>query len=71
MPTLLGPLETTNLLCHRTQLLKLPLSEGPNRISVSVPSPEEGNFVFSSYLEFRPMDKIHEPKVSESYAPSS
>jgi hypothetical protein len=44
--------------------LKLALSNGPNKVDVSLPSPEDGNrfifrnIVFSSYLEFRRMDKI-------------
>jgi hypothetical protein len=52
-PILLGPLERANL--NRSG----PLIEVPNRVGVSLPSPEDGNrssfrnVVFSSYLEFR------------------
>jgi hypothetical protein len=43
----------------------LALSKGPNRVSVSLASLEDGkrssfrNVVFSTYLEFRTMDKVH------------
>jgi hypothetical protein len=45
-------------------------SKGPKRVGDSLPSPEDGNrfsprnFVFSSYLEYRTMEKCH--KRSES-----
>jgi hypothetical protein len=63
--TLLGPLERANL-NHWTT--------GSNRAGVSFPSPEDGNtssfpeVVFSSYLEFRTMDKVNKPSNSECYA---
>jgi hypothetical protein len=56
-PTVLGSLEKANL----------GQCEGPNRVGVSIPSPEDGirsnfrNVVFSSYLEFRTMGKVYEP----------
>jgi hypothetical protein len=49
----------------------LPLSKGPNRLGVSLPSPKDvngpsfRNFVFSSYLEFRTMGKLQKPNDSE------
>jgi hypothetical protein len=49
----------------------LALSKGPKRAGVSLPSPEDGNtsslrnVVFSSYLEFQTMDKVHKPSDSE------
>jgi hypothetical protein len=45
--------------------LRLALSKGSNRVGVSLPSPEDGNRtsvrngVFSSYLAFRTMEKVH------------
>jgi hypothetical protein len=45
--------------------LRMALSKGRNIVGVSVPSPEDGNyssfrnFVPSSYLEFRTMNKVH------------
>jgi hypothetical protein len=69
--TLLGPLERANL-NHSS------LSKGPNRVGVSLPSPEDGNrssflnVVFLlSYLEVRAMNKVHKPSDSECYTPSS
>jgi hypothetical protein len=68
-PTLLGHLERTNL----SQRLRLVPSKGPNGAGVSVLSHEEvnrysfRNVVFSSYLEFRIMDKVHIPRVSVLY----
>jgi hypothetical protein len=47
-------------------------SEGPNRVDVSLFSPEDGkrsnfrNLMFSSYLEFFTMDKVHKPSDSEN-----
>jgi hypothetical protein len=44
---------------------------GPNRVGVSIPSPEDENkscfrnTVFSSYLEFRTMKKVQEPSDFE------
>jgi hypothetical protein len=46
-------------------VLKLARSKGPNRVGVSLPSPEDRNrlslwnVVFSSYLEFWMMDRAH------------
>jgi hypothetical protein len=63
---LLGPMDGANLR-HWT----LALSNGPSRVGVSFPSPEDGsrssfrNVVFSSYLEFRTMDKVQKPSDSE------
>jgi hypothetical protein len=51
--------------------LRLGLSNGLNRVGVSLPSPEDGkksifqNVVFSSCLEFLAMDKIYKPIDSE------
>jgi hypothetical protein len=65
---LLGPLERANL-NHWT--LRLALSKGPNRVGVSLTSPAERkrssfrNIVFSSYLEYRTMDKVYEHSDSE------
>jgi hypothetical protein len=45
------------------------LSKGPNRVGVSLSSPEDENsfpnVMFSNYLEFRTMDEVH--KVTDSY----
>jgi hypothetical protein len=52
-------------------------SKGPNRVGVSFPSPEARNrasfrnVVFSSYLEFQTVDKVHKPSESTFYKPSS
>jgi hypothetical protein len=63
-PTLLG----------RLTLLKssrLALSKGPNRLGDSFPSHVGGNWssfrnvAFSTYLEFRAVDKVHKPSDSE------
>jgi hypothetical protein len=54
-PTLISPLEINNLIIE----------------TVSHPSPEEGsrssfrNVVFSSYLDFRDVDKVHKSSESE------
>jgi hypothetical protein len=67
-PTLLGLLEKANL-----NHCRIALSQGPNRVGVSLPSLEDGNrsnfrnFVF----EFRKTDKVHKPSDPECYAPSS
>jgi hypothetical protein len=51
--------------------LRLALSKGPNRVSVSLPSLENGgsssfrNVVFSIYLEFRTMNTVQKPNDSE------
>jgi hypothetical protein len=48
------------------------LSKGPNRVGIYLPSPEDGKrssfpeVVFSTYLEFWTMDKVHKPGDSES-----
>jgi hypothetical protein len=45
--------------------------EGPSKVGVSLPSPEDGNtssfrdVVFSSCLEFWTMDKVHKPSHSD------
>jgi hypothetical protein len=50
---------------------------GPNRVGVSLPSPEDGNrssflnVMFSGYLEFRTMHKVQKPGNSECYTASS
>jgi hypothetical protein len=47
------------------------LFKGPNRLGVSLPSPEDGNrlsfrnIVFRNYLEFWMMDATHKASVSE------
>jgi hypothetical protein len=49
------------------QWSRLVLSEGPNKVGVSLPSPVDGNrssfrnVVFSIYLEFRTMDQVPKP----------
>jgi hypothetical protein len=59
------------------QRLRLVLSNGPNRVDVSLPLPEDGkkssvcNLMFSNYLDFRTMDKVQKPSDSECYIPSS
>jgi hypothetical protein len=46
--------------------------EGPNRVCVSIHSPEEENssslrnIVFASYLESRMMDRVQKPSDSEN-----
>jgi hypothetical protein len=53
--------------------LMLALSKGPTRLDASLPSPEDGNrfsfgnVVFSSYLEFRTMDKVKKPSDSAGF----
>jgi hypothetical protein len=48
----------------------LALSNEPNRVGVSLLTPEDGNrpsfrnAVFSSHVEFRTMDKFHKPSDS-------
>jgi hypothetical protein len=64
-PTLLGPLE-------RAQLNHGTISKGPNRVYVSLPSPEKGNRssfrnVVFWYLEFQAMNKFQKPSSSECY----
>jgi hypothetical protein len=52
--------------------MRLPLFKEPNRVGVSLLSPEDEtisvfqNVVFSSYLEFRTVDKVHIPSDSEN-----
>jgi hypothetical protein len=57
------------------QRLRLVVSKEPSRAGVSLPSPEDGssfqNVIFSSYLEFQMMDKVHNPADSGYYTPSS
>jgi hypothetical protein len=54
-------------------LQTLALSKEPNRVSVSLHSPEDGNrsslrnVVLSSLLEFLKMDKVHEPSESDTF----
>jgi hypothetical protein len=49
----------------------------PNGVGISLPSPEDGNrssfrnVVFSRYLEFRTMDKVHKPSDLECCTPLS
>jgi hypothetical protein len=70
-PTSLGPLDKVN------KWIKLALSKEPSRVGVSLSSPDDGNrssfrnLVFSSYLEFRTIDKVHNPSYSECYTTSS
>jgi hypothetical protein len=55
------------------QWLRLSYSKGPNRVGVFLPSPEDGNefsfrnVVFSSYFEFRTVEKVHKPNDVECY----
>jgi hypothetical protein len=57
--------------------LRLDLSKGPNTAGVFYPSSENGkrpsfrNVVFSSYLEFRTIDKVHKPSDFVCYTQSS
>jgi hypothetical protein len=68
MRHLLCPLETD---LSKFQLLRLAISEEPNRVGVSLFSPEDGNessfrnAMFSDYLEFWTIDKAQEPTDSE------
>jgi hypothetical protein len=65
-PTLLGPLERANLDYWSS-------AKGPNKLGVSLSSPEEGNrssfrnIVFSRSLQFRTMRKFHILADSERY----
>jgi hypothetical protein len=58
-------------------ILILALSKGPNRVGVSLPSPEDGdrssfrNVVFPIYLELWTMGKVHKSSDSECYTQSS
>jgi hypothetical protein len=53
------------------------LSQGPNRVRVSLLSPEDvnrsafRNVVFSSYVEFPTMDGVHKSSDSGCYTPTS
>jgi hypothetical protein len=53
------------------RVLNTVISKGPNTTGVSFLSPEDGNtpscrnVLFSSYLEFRAMDKVHKSSDSE------
>jgi hypothetical protein len=80
-----------NCICFRSQVSRgggdtyffgflrsfLALSKGPDRVHVSVLSPEDGNrrssrkAVLSSYLELRTMGKAQNPSGSECHTPSS
>jgi hypothetical protein len=70
---LLDPLERAD----QVQRLRLALARGPNRVGVSLPSPEDGNrcifrnVVVRSYLEFRTIDNVQKPSNSECCTPSS
>jgi hypothetical protein len=63
-PTLLGPLESAPVIEDSYFL-------GTNRVGAFLPTPEDGNrssfrnFVLSSYLEFRMIDKGHKPSDSD------
>jgi hypothetical protein len=58
---------------ERADLIHWGSAKGPNWVDVSLPSREEGNWssfqdvVFSSYLEFRTMDKVNIPSESGAY----
>jgi hypothetical protein len=60
-----------SLLERVVQLLRLTLSKVPNNVGVFLLSPENGNrssfrnVMFSSYLEFRALDKVQKPSDSE------
>jgi hypothetical protein len=62
-------LALTLTLAWVVQWLRLALSKGPNRVGVSPPPSEDGNkssfrnIVFSSYLEFRAMNKSRKPVI--------
>jgi hypothetical protein len=70
-PTLL------DLLDRAVQWVRLALSMGPNSLGVFLLSPEDGNrfsfwnVVFSSYLEFMTMDRVHKHSDSDCCAPLS
>jgi hypothetical protein len=69
-----GSLKKTANLSHSplVKTLRLALSEGPKKLCVSLPSPEDRNrisfqnIVFSSYLEFWMMEKVQNPCDFES-----
>jgi hypothetical protein len=52
-------------------VIDISLCKRPNRVGVSLPSPEDGNrssfrhFVFFIYLESRTMDKVQKPSDSK------
>jgi hypothetical protein len=55
------------------QWLRLALSNRPNRVIISFPSPEDRNTscswnMFSSYLEFWALDKVQKPSDSETWS---
>jgi hypothetical protein len=56
-------------------VLWLALSTGPNRAfpcpHLKTETDPVSETLFSSYLEFRTMDKVHKPSGSECYTPSS
>jgi hypothetical protein len=57
----------------KVQSLRLALSKEPNRVGVSLSSHDDGNrssflnVVFSSYLELKTMDKVHNPVILRLY----
>jgi hypothetical protein len=57
--------------------LRLALYKGPNKVDVSFLSPEDGNIshfrkaVFSGYVEYLTIDKVHNRGEYECYAPYS
>jgi hypothetical protein len=72
-PTLLGLSERANLNHWTiTGWSRSVLIKGPNKVDISLPSPEDGdrssfqNIVFSSYLEFLTMDQVQKANDSKS-----
>jgi hypothetical protein len=59
------------------QWMELALSKRPNWVGVCLLSPEDRNIssfrnvLFSIYLEFRTVDKVHKPSDSKCYILSS
>jgi hypothetical protein len=57
--------------------MSLAFPKGPNRVGASLLLPKDGlksnlrKVVFTSYLEFRTMDKVQEPSDFECYTPPS
>jgi hypothetical protein len=57
----------------QSPVIEIALSNCPNRLGISLPSPEAGNrsslrnVVFSSYLEFRTINEVEKPNDSECY----
>jgi hypothetical protein len=54
-------------------VIEIAISKGPNRVDISLLSPENGNrpssqnVEFCSYLEFWTMDRVHDPSDSECH----